>query len=129
MELYILLCLKHIRKKRKPLKLRNLLTEYRISSISELVGRTVKQIKMEKFKNKYRITSARASWLDYGWNGAYFITICTKKRRHYFGEIVDGEMVLSEIGHFANSCWDEIPTHFPFVNWVILWLCLIIFME
>ena len=39
----------------------------------------------EKFKGKYRIKSARASWHDYN-GGAYFITICTKNRVHYFGE-------------------------------------------
>lgn len=33
---------------------------------------------MEKFKNKYRIPSARASFWDYRWAGAYFITICAK---------------------------------------------------
>lgn len=33
---------------------------------------------MNKFKNKYRIPSARATWWNYGWTGAYVITICTK---------------------------------------------------
>ena len=42
----------------------------------------------DKFQNKYRIPSARASWWNYGDNGGYFIAICTKNRQHYFGEIV-----------------------------------------
>lgn len=71
---------------------------------------------MDKYQNKYRIASARAQWWDYGWNGAYFITICTKNRQHFFGEIEDGISKLSPVGHFANSCWDEIPKHFPFVK-------------
>ncbi len=41
---------------------------------------------MDKFQNKYRIPSARANWHDYN-GGIYFITICTKNREHYFGEI------------------------------------------
>jgi hypothetical protein len=41
-----------------------------------------------KFQNKYRIASARAQWWDYGWNGAYFITICTQNREYFFGEMV-----------------------------------------
>ena len=41
----------------------------------------------DKFKNKYRIQSARAAWHDYS-GGTYFVTICTKNREHYFGEIV-----------------------------------------
>ncbi|PIZ05861.1 MAG: transposase, partial [Flavobacteriales bacterium CG_4_10_14_0_8_um_filter_32_5] len=36
---------------------------------------------MDKFKNKYRIPSARLKNWDYGSNGAYFITICTQHRK------------------------------------------------
>lgn len=44
----------------------------------------------------------------YGWAGspgdaAYFITICTKDRVHYFGEVVDGKMQLSPIGQLADT--------------------------
>lgn len=69
-----------------------------------------------KFQNKYRIASARAPWWDYGWNGAYFITICTANRIHFFGDVVDGNMVLSDIGKIAHRCWLDIPNHFPFVK-------------
>ena len=41
---------------------------------------------MEKFQNKYCIPSARANWHNYN-GGVYFVTICTKNREHYFGEI------------------------------------------
>ncbi len=53
----------------------------------------------DKYLNKYRIASTRLKNWDYGGNGAYFITIGTKNRVHYFGEIADGEMGLSEIGN------------------------------
>jgi putative transposase len=69
----------------------------------------------EKFRNKYRIPSARASWWNYGANAAYFITICTTNSIHYFGKVVDGTMQLSAIGKIAQQCWNEIPLHFPFV--------------
>lgn len=71
---------------------------------------------MGKFKNKYRISSARAPFWDYAWNAAYFVTICTKNRVCWFGNVVDGAMGLSAMGHIANSCWHEIPNHFPFVE-------------
>ncbi len=71
---------------------------------------------MEKYKNKYRIKSARLQNWDYGSNGMYFITICTQNRQHYFGGILDGEMRLNEIGELANQYWNEIPQHFPFVK-------------
>jgi len=74
----------------------------------------------EKFKNKYRIPPARLQTWDYGNNGAYFITICTKNRLHYFGEIItelqESEMQLSDIGRLAERFWTEIPIHFPFVK-------------
>lgn len=40
------------------------------------------------FRNKYRIPSARLEGFDYGSNAAYFVTICTKDKEHFFGEIV-----------------------------------------
>lgn len=60
---------------------------------------------MDKFNNKYRIPSARATWWDYRQAGAYFITICTQNRVHYFGEIENGYMQLSEIGKIAETEW------------------------
>lgn len=65
----------------------------------------------EKFQNKYRIASARASWWDYGWNGAYFITICTANRSHYFGEIENRKIKMSSIGILADVLWHEIKNH------------------
>nr|WP_064965730.1 transposase [Tenacibaculum ovolyticum] len=78
---------------------------------------------MDKFKNKYRISSTRLQNWDYASNGAYFITICTKNREHYFGEIKNKEMQLTETGKLAETYWMEIPEHFPFVtlgNFVIM---------
>ena len=60
---------------------------------------------MTLFKNKYRIESFRLKNWDYRNAGAYFITICTKNRAHYFGEITDGEMQLSQIGKIVENEW------------------------
>ncbi|MBK7158885.1 MAG: hypothetical protein IPH77_10055 [Ignavibacteria bacterium] len=69
-----------------------------------------------KFKNKYRIPSARLQSWDYGKNGSYFITICTKNREHFFGEIFNEKMHFNEIGKIADKYWKEIPIHFPFIE-------------
>ena len=69
---------------------------------------------MTKYKNKYRSESARATWWNYGWAGAYFITICTKNRKPYFGGIILGEsneMILSNCGVLADVFWHKIPHH------------------
>ena len=71
---------------------------------------------MDKFRDKYRISSARLKNWDYGWNASYFVTICTANRECYFGDIQDDEMNLAEIGSKANEYWLEIPEHFPFVK-------------
>lgn len=65
---------------------------------------------MNKNVNKNR-KSPRAPWWDYGNAGAYFITICTKNRAHYFGKIVNGGMILSTVGIIADILWYEIPNH------------------
>lgn len=76
------------------------------------------------FQNKYRIPSTRLKNWEYGGNGVYFITICTKNRKHYFGEIEIVSSVKTQnfaslqqtpIGQSASDCWYIIPDHFPFV--------------
>lgn len=78
---------------------------------------------MTKFRNKYRIESARHPNWDYRWTGVYFVTILSGKRKHIFGEVVKTdklkisyEVILSEIGEIAKQCWLEIPGHFPNVE-------------
>ncbi len=76
-----------------------------------------------KFQNKYRIPTTRLQTWDYSNNGTYFITICTQNREHFFGNIKNGIMQLSEIGKLAEQYWLEIPNHFPFVelgNFVVM---------
>ena len=73
----------------------------------------------DRFQNKYRIESIRASWHDYD-GGSYFITICTKHREHFFGEIVDGEMILSDIGKYADEQFKNVSSHYPYAE-IPLW--------
>jgi REP element-mobilizing transposase RayT len=83
------------------------------------------EMTMEKFKNKYRIPSARLPYWDYGQNAAYFVTICTKNRKHFFGEIITGRdamhcvsaiMELSEIGKIVKNEWIKTPHMRPDMN-------------
>ena len=43
------------------------------------------------------------------------MTICTKDRRHYFGEVVAGEMQLNEVGKQTHICRKMIETFHPHV--------------
>jgi hypothetical protein len=57
----------------------------------------------EKFRNRYRVSTNRLWGYDYTRNGAYFITICTKKKIPFLGVINDGKMTLSETGIIVNN--------------------------
>jgi putative transposase len=65
---------------------------------------------------KFRKSQFRRPDWDYRKDGAYFITICTKNRLHFFGEIKNRQMNLSSIGEIAKACWEEIEVHFPNVR-------------
>jgi len=91
---------------------------------------------MDLYRNKYRINSARLADWDYGSNGFYFVTICTKNKERYFGEIQTASLPgnemqndlsgketqnlaslqVTDIGMIAFQYWTEIPVHFPFVE-------------
>jgi len=60
--------------------------------------------------------SIRMKGYDYSRPGAYFVTVCTKNREYAFGEIVNGSMVLNDLGSAVEHFWKEIPRHFPLVT-------------
>lgn len=64
----------------------------------------------------------RAEWHDYN-SGIYFITICSKDKRHIFGSISDGKMKFSAIGNIINECLMAISNHHKDVelwNYVVM---------
>jgi len=67
---------------------------------------------MKRFKD----VNLRAQWWDYRNAAAYFITICTQDRQHYFGEIQDQKMQLSTIGAIADVLWFELPHRNPTIE-------------
>ena len=59
---------------------------------------------------------------DYSSNGMYFITICTKNKKHIFGKIVGAtigrppEMFLSQCGEITKYAIENIAAHYPSVS-------------
>lgn len=53
---------------------------------------------------------------DYSADGEYFVTICIDGRKHYFGEIENGVMNLSETGKIVDKIWNELPKMFDNVR-------------
>ncbi|MBO0357793.1 hypothetical protein J0X19_07535 [Hymenobacter sp. BT186] len=75
------------------------------------------------YRNQYRITSSRLAGYDYGQNGAYFVTICTKNRQPYFGSIEapasnwDAAFLRPTLlGEKATEYWGAIPQFAPFIE-------------
>lgn len=76
----------------------------------------------DKYKKKYRVSSARLNGWDYGSHALYFVTICTKDRIPYFGEIttdlVENATILKKtsIADVAYNNWLKIPEYHPYVE-------------
>ena len=58
---------------------------------------------MGRRKNSLRLES-----YDYSNSGAYFITICSYKRKAIFGEIKNELMHLNDYGKIIDDCWFQI---------------------
>ncbi len=68
---------------------------------------------MQKYKDKKQF---RYQGYDYSQDGYYFVTICTKNRKFYFGLVVNEKNNLSDIGKIVEQYRQKIPEHFPFVK-------------
>lgn len=56
-----------------------------------------------KFKNKFLIKSHRLENWDYSSIGHYFVTICAKDKKSYFGKMIGEKVELSKIGEIAKE--------------------------
>jgi putative transposase len=65
---------------------------------------------------KHHRRSIRLTGYDYKQSGAYFVTIVTHNRICLFGDISDGEMVLSDTGRIAEVSWIGLSSRFPVVS-------------
>jgi putative transposase len=67
--------------------------------------------------------SIRLQHYDYSQAGSYFITLCTLNRQCLFGEVLSGEMRLSELGVMIRDEWLKTPGRRPNVGlgeWVVM---------
>lgn len=62
---------------------------------------------------KHHRRSIRLKGYDYSQSGAYFITITTQDRECLFGNIIQGEMILSVQGQMIEKVWSEMSIHYP----------------
>jgi putative transposase len=62
---------------------------------------------------KHHRHSTRLRHFNYSQAGAYFVTVVTYERTCLFGNILNGEMRLSEVGRVVQSVWYDLPKHYP----------------
>jgi putative transposase len=67
---------------------------------------------LSKTNSPCRASSARLINYNYSQNGYYFVTLCTQDKKYYFGDIINDQMQLSEIGMIAKQQWLSIPEHY-----------------
>jgi len=64
-----------------------------------------KRINLKSYDNPFQKGSPRSYGFNYSSEGYYFITICTKNRHHYFGEIKGVTLIPSETGKVIETEW------------------------
>jgi putative transposase len=75
------------------------------------------------FQGKYRIESIRLKGWDYASDGHYFVTICTKDREEFFGQVANEKMILNKIGKITANEWRKTEIIRPNIKldeWVIM---------
>jgi putative transposase len=75
------------------------------------------------FRNRYLISSSRLKVWDYASPGYYFVTICTKNRQFWFGEVRNSEISLSAVGRIVVEELLKTPQIRPNVDldaWVVM---------
>ena len=60
---------------------------------------------MKPNPGRHRRRSIRLKDYDYSQAGAYFITICTQNGRYLFGDVVNSEIRLNELGQVVEIEW------------------------
>ena len=62
----------------------------------------------DDFPNRQTI---RLPGYDYSENGYYFVTVCSHGMEQIFGEIINGKMVLNDVGEMIKMVWFSLPKH------------------
>jgi putative transposase len=67
--------------------------------------------------------SIRLKGYDYSLAGAYFVTLVAWQRELLFGNVVNGESVLNELGQIVSEKWQWLETQYPYVElgaWIVM---------
>jgi REP element-mobilizing transposase RayT len=71
---------------------------------------------MRNDSKKHDRHSIRIPGFDYGASGAFFITAVAYRRRHMFGRVSEGKVVLSDYGEVVKEEWQRTALLRPYVH-------------
>lgn len=71
---------------------------------------------MSKNSVTHRRRSIRLREYDYSQEGGYYITICAFNKQCMFGEIMDGKMILNDVGNIVKDEWLKTPIIRPAIE-------------
>jgi REP element-mobilizing transposase RayT len=67
--------------------------------------------------------SIRLKGYDYSQAGAYFVTIVAWQREMLFGDVVNEEIKLNEMGEIVADKWQWLETQYPYIElgaWIVM---------
>jgi len=65
---------------------------------------------------KHHRRSIRLKSYDYSQEGAYYVTVVAQNRACLFGDVVNAEMILNDVGQMMQAQWEALPQRFPNVE-------------
>ena len=79
-------------------------------------GACVTAIAKNTIDQKRKRRSIRLQGYHYSQAGAYYITMYTRNRECLFGNVVDGQIQLNEVGRIVQTVWNGLPQFYEGVR-------------
>src|SRR3989338_4275691 len=67
------------------------------------------------YQGRERKLNRLKEW-NYSEPGLYFITICTKNRKEYFGDVGNDQIIFNKYGEIVKQQWLWLKKQYPYVN-------------
>ena len=73
--------------------------------------------------DRHHRRSIRLKEYDYSQPGAYFVTICVEQRQCLFGDVVDGQMIVSQYGMVVADTYQWLCDRYSYLytdKWIVM---------
>lgn len=76
-----------------------------------------------RFRDRFRVPSARRRVWDYRWAGVYAVTVCVHGRVCCLAEVTGDDVAVTRYGEIVGAEWRRIPEVHPHVTldeWIVM---------